>query len=281
MPRPSGILPVIAEKKYAAGRSPQGDSMKAHLELTRMELDLIELKQEEDALQERLQAVVNTQGFKKLHLSNLKIKVPQFSSDPIFKSEQELISVLKNTSPKIKEELYLLKEAEFQSALSKWEYAPDFQLQYQQSIEGNPKDSKIYSMGMTIPLWFWKKNSEVQVAFSRRMAQESRVKETLRRIIAKVKDLKGKVETGVKTISIYKTSLIPQAQGAYHSTHGAYRASKTSFMDLLDSERSLYRVKTGLYKSLRRYVGHLTELEALLGFNVSNLAPALGEEVQK
>ena len=269
----------VAEKKYAAGRSPQGDSMKAHLELTRIELDLIGLKQEEDALQERLKAVVNVQDFKKVHLLNLKIKTPQFRPNPILESQRELALMLKSTSPKVKTELHLLKEAEFKSSLSKWEYAPDFQFQYQQAIAGAPKDSKIYSMAMTIPLWFWKKSSEAQVASSKRMAQESRVEETLQRLVAKLRGLKGKVETGVKTLNIYETSLIPQAQGAYHSTHGAYRANKTSFLDLLDSERSLYQVKTGFYKSLRQYVGYLTELETQLGFNVSNLD--LNREVQK
>ena len=269
----------VAEKKYAAGGSSQGHSMKAHLELTRMELDLMGLKQEEDSLQEMLKAVLNERDFKKIHLLDIKIKIPQFRPNRRLESQQELLAVLKKTSPKVKTEFHLLKEAEFKSSLSKWEYAPDFQFQYQQAIAGVPKDSKIYSIAMTIPLWFWKKNSEVQAASSKRMAQEFRVEETLQRLIAKVRDLKGKVKTGAKTLSIYETSLIPQAQGAYHSTHGAYRANKTSFLDLLDSERSLYRVKRGFYKSLRQYVGYLTELETQLGFGVSNLD--LSQEVQK
>jgi len=49
----------VAEKKYAAGKSPQSDSMKAHFELTQLELELIGLKQEEDAIQERLTATVS------------------------------------------------------------------------------------------------------------------------------------------------------------------------------------------------------------------------------
>ena len=75
-----------------------------------------------------------------------------------------------------------------------------------------------------------------------------------------------------------KQVLFHQAQGAYSSIRGAYRANRTSFLDLLDSERSLYRVRTGFYQSLKQYVSHLSELETQLGFTVSDLA--MKHEVQ-
>lgn len=269
----------IAEKKYAAGKSPQGDSMKAHFELTQLELDLIRLRQEEEALQDNLKAIVNDPSFESINLSDLTIRTPEFQSNQVMDSAPKLISMLQSRSPKIKAEAHLLKSAEHKSSLSKWEYAPDFQLQYQQRIAGDPVDSKIYSIGITFPLWFWKKGSEASAASSMMIAQEYRVADTTQKLIAKVKDLKGKVQTGVKTLSIYETSLIPQAQGAYSSTRASYQASKTSFLDLLDSERSLYRVKTGFYQSLKLYVSHLSELETHLGFTVSDLE--IKKEVQK
>ncbi len=261
----------VAGKKYAAGKSPQGDSMKAHFELTRLELDLIRLQQKEDALQDNFKAVVNYPSLERLNLLGLSLQVPKFYSNQVVNSVPGLTSMLQRKSPQIKAQKHLLKEAEYRSSLAKWEYAPDLQIQYQQRISGSPEDSRIYSIGITFPLWFWKKGSEASAASSMRMAQEFRTINTTQKLIAKVKDLKGKVQVGVKTLSIYKTSLIPQAQGAYNSIRGAYRANKTSFLDLLDSERSLFRVRAGFYKSLSQYVHYLSELEAQLGFTVSDL----------
>ena len=269
----------VAEKKYAAGKSPQGDSMKAHFELTQLELDLIRLKQEEEALQDSLKAIVNQHIFKKLNLVNLKIKPPKFYANQVTNSLPKLTSLLQDKSPTVKIQAHLLKEAKYKSSLSKWRYAPDFQLQYQQRISGWPEDSKSYSIGITFPLWFWKTGSETSAASSRLMAQEYHLTDTIQQMIAKVKDLKGKALIGVKTLKIYETSLIPQAQGAYNSIRAAYRANKTSFLNLLDSERSLYRVRTGFYQSLKQYVSHLSELETQLGFTVSNLTAK--HEVQK
>lgn len=261
----------VAEKKYAAGKSTQSESMKAHFELTQLELDLIRLNQEEEALQDELQAVVNDNDLKRLSLQKKHLDIPEFKEDKISNSLSDLNTTLKKHSPKLKKELHLLREAESKSALSNWEFAPDFQLQYQQRISGEPVESKIYSIGITIPLWFWKKSSEASAASSYRVAQEYKVIHTSQKLISEVKNLKGKVRSGAKILKIYQTSLIPQARGAYNSTRAAYRANKTSLLNLLDSERSLYRAQEGFYQSLRLYVKNITQLESQLGFAVSSL----------
>lgn len=262
----------VAEKKYAAGKSSQGDSMKAHFELTQLELDLIRLNQEEQALQDRLKALVSSPSLQRIDIAYLDLIPPQFFDEKIKDMESELISQLQNNSPTLKTEAKKLKEAEYRSSLAKWEYAPDFQLQYQQRIAGDPEESKIFSVGITVPLWFWKKGSEASAASAKKLAQEFKVQDTALKLVADIKDLKGKVSTGVKTLKIYQTSLIPQAQGAYNSSRSAYQANRTSFLDLLDSERSLYRVKTGYFQSLKQYVSTLSDLESQLGFEVSNLS---------
>ncbi len=262
----------IAEKKYAAGKSPQGDSMKAHFELTQLELDLIRQTQEEEALQDSLRAVIGDATLARLELADQNITPPRVSSSGIASSLAALTSELHDKSPVIQSEVHLLKEAEYLGSLYKWEYAPDLQIQYQQRIAGDPEDSKIYSVGITIPLWFWKKSSEASAASAKKLSQEFKVTDATQKLAAAVKDLNGKVMTGSKTLNIYETSLIPQAQSAYKSARSAYQASRTSFLDLLDSERSLYRVRTGFFQSLRQYVSQLSQLEARLGYSVSDLA---------
>jgi|TARA_B100000749_G_scaffold280077_2_gene274671 cobalt-zinc-cadmium efflux system outer membrane protein len=261
----------VAERKYAAGRASQGDSMKAHFELTNLELDLIRFKQQEEAMQAKLRAILNDQTIKPIQLAKQELGVPTNDLRSIRLSLEKLSQALQEKSPNLQSEIHKLEEAETKSSLSKWEYAPDFQLQYQKRMSGLPEDSDIFMVQMSVPLWFWKKGSEASAASSRKMAQENRLRSRTDNLVAKIQDLQGKVETGAKTLKIYKTSLIPQAQGAYNSSKAAYRANKTSFLDLLDSERSLFKVRTGYYRSLQMYVSHLATLEAELGFEVSNI----------
>lgn len=261
----------VAERKYAAGKSSQGDSMKAHVELTRLELDLLRYKQQESALQARLASIMSDPNFKRLDFKGVELKAPTFKSDALNTSLASVTQLLKDKSPKLKKQSYLLAEAETKSNLAKWGFAPDIQLQYQQRISGLPEKSKIFSVALSIPMWFWKKGAESSAASSLELAQSYRLQNQTNLLLAKVNDLKGRVSVGEKTLKIYTTSLIPQALGAYNSSKASYRASKTSFLYLLDSERSLFRVRTGYYHALKDYVSNLLELESELGFVVSDL----------
>ncbi|MCB0419969.1 MAG: TolC family protein [Bdellovibrionales bacterium] len=142
----------VAEKKYAAGKSSQSDSMKAHFELTQLELDLIRLKQEEQALQDSLRAVVGLSSLGNIVFHNSSLSPPHFYEEKLNFLETELLNRLQENSPVLMAEAHKLKEVEHKSSLAKWEVAPDFQLQYQQRISGDPTDSSILSVGITVPL---------------------------------------------------------------------------------------------------------------------------------
>jgi cobalt-zinc-cadmium efflux system outer membrane protein len=261
----------VAERKYAAGKASQGDSMKAHFELTGLELDLIRHNQLEGSLQSRLKALVSDAN---MHLTFelVELEAPLGNQNLHLLTELNLRRTLQDKAGPMEIQKHKLAEAKSRSAMAKWEYAPDFQLQYQKRISGLPEDSETVTATMSFPLWYWRKSSEADFAAVREIAQEYRYQSEMESLMATIIDLKGKVLVGQQTLDIYKTSLIPQAEAAYNSSKAAYRASKTSFLDLLDSERSLFRVKTGYYQALQNYIGDLVALEAELGFGLSDFA---------
>ncbi len=260
----------VAERKYAAGRAVRADSRKAHFEITRLELDLIRQEQEEKALQDKLRAVLNDLRFPSLRFDNKELPIPKINKLPSQKDD-ELRSTVTSSSPNVLMDYHRLQSAEWRSALAKWEFAPDIQFQYQKRLSGAPVDSRIYSIGITVPLFFWGKSSSASAANAEKIASEFHYENTKQNTIAEVKNLRGKVEVAAKTLKIYRTSLIPQAEGAYNSSRAAYRANKSSFINLLDSERSLYQVRTDYYRSLQNFVANISTLEEKLGQSISNL----------
>jgi cobalt-zinc-cadmium efflux system outer membrane protein len=261
----------VAEKKYAAGLNARSDSMKAHFELTNLELELIRLQEAEVDLQEQMRALLADQGAADLNLGAGEFPIPEFRRLEPYGGAENIWADARKTSPVVKEELFKLDAANSQSELSDWEYAPNLQMSYQKRVRGYPKDSEMWSIGISVPLWAWKQNGNSRAAAQFKQAQSHKVDETLQQIVARVKNRKQRVESAFKTLKIYQTSLIPQAEGAYSSARSAYAASKTSFLDLLDSERSLLRVKAGYYRTLSQYVADLCQLETDLGISVSNL----------
>ena len=261
----------VAEKHYASGKSPRWNSMKAHFEQTRLELELVRLKQQEKALQEELKVSLGQNDFQGLHFSKKSLSVPVFQVEKMEQNPQNLNLQLQSHSPYLKREFYFLEEARVKRSLARWSLAPDFEFRFQQRISGEPEDSRIYSFMMSFPIWFWAKGSEVSHAAASQMAHEYRFRSTQNKILSQVEDLKNRVLSQAYALKIYKTSLIPQAEGAFQSSTAGYRASQISFLELLDSERTLYQVKADFYRALEQYIATLVQLEATLGFSVSNL----------
>lgn len=268
----------IAEKKYASGSAKQTDTMKAHVELTNLELELLQLKQAENTIQNEIKAVINDSSFPDVILYQKNLETPEPNLNVIKKDIHLLVQALQENSPGLKSQKEKVELAHWEKTLAHTDYLPDFELRYQQRIAGEPMDSKIYSVSFTIPLWFWNKSSAASATTSKKDAEESRYVDMTQKLIAKVRNLENRVQTQYKTIKIYETSLIPQAQSSYNSSKSAYRASTVSFLDLLESERALYQVKNGFFKVLNQYVEDLTELEAELGVEVSNFDKILQKE---
>ncbi|MEZ4750403.1 MAG: TolC family protein [Bdellovibrionota bacterium] len=71
----------IAESKYASGRAPQHDQMKAHVAQTETEAKLIALRQEEQALQARLGYLLGAGSDFHAKLKGLELPVPDVRSE--------------------------------------------------------------------------------------------------------------------------------------------------------------------------------------------------------
>ena len=183
----------------------------------------------------------------------------------------KLHSSLKQYSPILKKEAHLLKVAKIKNTLSQWDFAPDFQIQYQERFSGQSFFSKSYSFGITVPLWFWKQGSQASSSAAYKIAQEYRLDDTVQNLIVKIKNLKGKVSIGDKTLKYIKQVLSLKHKVLTILPEPLIWLIKLRFWIFLTCERSLYRVKTNFYSALKIYVKNLSQLETNLGFTVSDL----------
>ncbi len=262
----------IAETKYASGKSSQSNAMKAHLEITQIEIDLLNLEKKEETFKNEIEALINNNSSINLNLKNLNLAKPNLKMIVLNNISNKIQSYISVNSPAIKIQKDKLNAAVIDQKASKWEFAPDFQVQYQQRISGFPENSKIISINASIPLWFWKNSANASQKSAKANAVSYRYQNMVLNWTAKFKTLKSRIEKTNKTLTIYATTLMPQADGAYRSTRSAYKAGKTSFLNLLDSERSLYKIKQNYYKSLTHLIVDITAMETLIGESISNLS---------
>ena len=83
-----------------------------------------------------------------------------------------------------------------------------------------------------------------------------------------VADLKAafvRVQTAQRLAESYRTSLLPQAESALTVAESGYQAGRSSFLDLLDAQRSLLSFKLEYYRYLADYEQRAAELERVIG----------------
>jgi cobalt-zinc-cadmium efflux system outer membrane protein len=74
-----------------------------------------------------------------------------------------------------------------------------------------------------------------------------------------------RVQTAQRLAESYKTSLLPQAESALAVAESGYQAGRSSFLDLLDAQRSLLDFKLEYYQYLADYEQRIAELERVIG----------------
>lgn len=265
----------IAEARRATGAVPQQDEMKAHVEQTKIENEILLQAQELTAMRSSLNAVLNRDPDSELPLPKEDLKTPKMIA-----SGKKVQDLAKQSSKMISAQEAWLRESEANRSLAKMSYLPDFMLSYRKPFGANaPDNAYAFGVEITIPLWFFaKQTSEVSQATAKTLEAEKRLEQTKRQVESETKNLSTKAETLAKLLKIYETALIPQSTSALNSSRAAYSAGRVGFQELLDAERSLYSVRIDYYKNLATFVETLTALERIVGQAVSDL-PVNGDEL--
>lgn len=257
----------IAESRYATGTVSQQDQMKAHTEQTRLESDILMVTQERDSMRAMLNALMNHEPSAEITLSSESLPVPALKVP-----SDKIETLVAEKSLDVKQAKAQLEGAQSGRTLAKYGYAPDFMLSYRKAYANAPDNAYSFSVEATIPLWFFLgQKNEVAAAGARVQAAEKQLEQTKRDRSARSTALSARAKSLQRVLHIYDTSLVPQATTTLETSRAAYRAGKTTFIELLDSERSLYEVRIAYYRTLTQYVEAVSELEAVAGTSLSSL----------
>ena len=257
----------VAEARRATGAVPQQDEMKAHVEQTKLENEIILRRQEREEKLASFNSLLGREVTKDVVFAKDELRTPKLNVQP-----SEISKLALNRSKALGASQFMVEEANKRKKLAYQSYLPDFMISYRKPYGNAPPDAYALGVEMTIPLWFFaKQTSEVQVASARFAEAEANLETLKRSTQAEVHAQTSKVEAFEKLLRIYETALIPQATSTLNSSRSSYRAGRSQFLDLLDSERSLYEVRINYYETLAKFVDALTQLERVVGTSLSTL----------
>jgi outer membrane protein TolC len=257
----------ISEVRRAAGQAPQQDEMKAHIELTKIEMELIMQEQEIAAMRAALNSVLNRDQASAIEMPKEQLPVPSLKE-----KGSDFLALARANSRMIKSQKAMLKETELAHELARTSYYPDFMLRFTKPVSGS-SDSKNYAieLEMSIPLWFFtKETSQVSASSYDRIEAQERLNLTERDTEKEVGMLAAQIKALAQLLKVYDSALIPQAITTLNASRSAYSSGSVGFGELLDAERMLYNERIEYYRNLAKYVENIVSLEAVLGASISD-----------
>lgn len=252
----------IAETMYATGERTQQDVLKALAEITMLQQKLLELEQQENVLKAKLNQLSNRPVDSPVGLA-VTAPAAEFAA-------AGLGDLAARNRPEIKKAESEIQRSQLERDLMKKEFWPDYRLGLEYRSFRSSEDMVMFTVGFDLPIWQSKNKAGVREAEKMIEAGQAGLEAAQRQTSFDVQDASFKLQTARRTLDLYKSALIPQAQARYESSEAGYRTGKVDFMDLLESERFLLNARVMAAMA-----------EGNVGMQLARLERAVGTELPK
>ncbi len=260
-----GQFVEITTAKFRTGKGSQADVLKAQVELSMLFQHLPVLEQRRETAEAMLNTLLDRD-------SSSPLGIPQEPSQiPFDKTLDGLHRLALNDRPELKAAELAVQRNEQSRALAQRQYYPDFNVAFQRFQNFQAHDGFGAYVAMSIPFAFWTKPKydagvqEAAAAVSAARAQQHTL-ESLTRF--QVKDLLARLRATDQVATLYRTTILPQAEQGLEAARVGYRAGKSGFLDLIETQRALRGFQLEYFKTLVDRQHRLAELEQVAGITV-------------
>ena len=266
-----------AETMYAVGEGRQADVLRANVELARMREDTVRM----EAMRASMAARLNT------HLDLPADAVVPSPVLPILSAPLPTRDSLERRAladrPMLRAGADEIEAAKTVARLARREIWPDLEVgvQYSQAPMEEGTDRMVSVMiGATLPIFAGRRQGQ--------MRQEMAAIEDMTRadLAAMRADTRGRILEVYADLgrarrleSLYRGTIVPQAQAAAASALSAYRVGSVDFMTLLDNQMSVNRYRQELFQLEAEQGIALAELEMLVGGTLIDPESVAGQDV--
>ena len=255
----------ITNAKFRAGKGSQADVLKAQVELSLLFQHLPVLEQRRKTAEAMLNTLLDRDPASPLGMAQEPAQLP------LEESIDNLHRLALNDRPELKAAELDVQRSEQSRALAQRQYYPDFNVAFQRFQNYQANDGFGAYVAMSIPFAFWTKPKydagvqEAEAAVAVAQAQQHTL-ENLTRF--QINDLLAKLRATDQVATLYRTTILPQAQQSLESARVGYRAGKGGFLDLIDTQRAWRGFQLEYFKALVDRQYRLAELEQVVGITL-------------
>jgi cobalt-zinc-cadmium efflux system outer membrane protein len=261
-------LEAVAQTKFRAG-SPLSPVTKAQVELGKLQDRVSSLNEMREPLEFRMNALLNRPNGSPLPSPDTL--PPDATALPgnslLFAWQQEASPILEALSSRIQKEEYAIRLARKQG-LPNLGVGVDYIVTGPARVAGTPdsgQDAIIAMFSIDIPLWRGKYKAAVREAEARRGAAESTLQEQSNQLVAQLQMAIYGYRDAERKVSLYSTTLLPQARSALNVSRQNYESGSADFLNLIDAQRVLLEFELEHQRALANREQARARVDMLVG----------------
>jgi len=255
----------IANTKFRAGKGNQTDVLKAQVELSLQFQHLPVLAQRRETAEAKLNTLLDRGPASPLGMAQ------EPSQLPLEKPIDDLHRLALNDRPELKAAELDVQRNEQSHALAQRQYYPDFNVAFQRFQNYQANDGFGAYVAMSVPFAFWTKpkyDAGVQEAAAA-VAVARAQRQTLENLTRfQINDLLAKLRATDQVATLYRTTILPQAEQSLEAARVGYRAGKAGFLDLIEAQRAWRGFQLEYFTALVDRQHRLAELEQVVGITL-------------
>ncbi|MDP3537578.1 MAG: TolC family protein [Azonexus sp.] len=252
-------LEQIAQARYAGGLAAQQDAIRAQVERSTMDSELVGMETEYRQLSIFINAMLARSGNAPLAEPGALRQLPA-GLDAAALSER-----LATKNPQLAIESARVGGAEKSRELAYRNRYPDLTLGVVPMQVGNRVDAWSLMLEMNLPLQQGTRRSQERESERMLEAAAARKEALGHRLHGELSGAVANLEAARTTEQITRTRLLPQAELTFRSALASYENGKVDFATLLDAQRQIRNARLALLRSQASQQMRLAEIERLLG----------------
>lgn len=259
-----GSLVTVASAQVEVGRATAGDVILGTLELSRIEEERLQLRQQLASRKAILNRLLNRPA-------DSPVMVPSEIEDVDFDlSLDTLRGIAAEQQPEIMMARLRTQATAWGIQIAKLERVPDLTLSYDHMfMRMNPGmnggDPWQIAAGVNIPLWHQKYDAIRQEASQRHLAANAGIEEIVRANEAMVLDFREQAIAADQTARLYQDTILPQIRQGLDADQRAYGQGAVQFERVIGNARNLLTARSAYHRSLTDKAIALARLEQAIG----------------
>jgi outer membrane protein, heavy metal efflux system len=253
----------VARARYRAGEAPHADLIRAQVELGRMEDSVREIAAMRRPAAARLNAALN-------RAPDAPVAWPaQITEERLGDDAADLLAALRERNPRLRAMQAEVELERIETDLARLDGYPDVTLGGMYALRGDdPLQARI---AINLPLWRERYAAAAREANLRRLAAAYSQQDESNRLGFELQEALFAHDDAQRRLELYRSTLIPKARESLQASLTAFQAGASTYLDLLDSQRTLLEFELSESRARADRASALARLDALVGQPVLRL----------